>query len=672
MPGRMKRLLVIVLAGLVAAPAARAAVRPVPSLTPAATHALWLKEVARAATHPRRLADAGCRPARVVFYAQTDWLRLVTKLAAAPSPCAQYYVSVPPLVADKTQARSGQASQMRALGPQFHAVDEINYTAWSNWVAAGNGSWADAGAVARQRMAASGFDASAGDTWALNELSSAVRAGTGSARANAGAFLNALAGDGVKGIVFTAGVGQSTPDLSIYKANLQNWLQDSTFWNAIGNDTSDFAYETYGDARDYAVAGSSPQQRRDALVQYLGHVETLANVGPDAAAAARSVLQQTYSTFGNAAWSWPSAYGYTAVPLPTMEDFVAGQAYAARSFAAAAGASVDRLGYAWAPAGVSTTDSGALLDVLATSIRDSGTPTDDPGILACASNRCGTAVDGAQFTTLWAQFSAWSPSAVAFASAPLSLTAGAVAGPLTLQVQTAGAADTAKSNLPVTLATSSPGGGFAASAGGPFSPTLTLTIPAGSSSIQAFYTDTSAGTPTITASIAGQPGVAQTATVAPAAVARLAIAPASAKVEPGTRQQFTITAADAYGNVEPAQVTWSATIGDVSATGLFTAPKTGGAGTVTATVGTFSATARIVVPKLRPKIASVKTTRVAGHVVVTVVTAPRARVRILLRVRRGSSTVAVVRTATSRAGTYTWRSAHKLPSGRYVARATLR
>jgi hypothetical protein len=41
-------------------------------------------------------------PLRAIFYTQTDWLRLATKLAAQPSPCAQYYVSVPPLAAAKT------------------------------------------------------------------------------------------------------------------------------------------------------------------------------------------------------------------------------------------------------------------------------------------------------------------------------------------------------------------------------------------------------------------------------------------------------------------------------------------------------------------------------------------------------------------------------------------
>ena len=153
-----------------------------PSLTPAATLRLWRTEVARATTVVHAPLAGSCRAARVIVYAQTDWLRVATEFAANSSPCAQYYVSVPPLAADKTQPRSGQAAQIRALGASFHALDEINYTGWSSWVSAGSGSWFDAGVTARQRMSAAGFDVTAGDGWMLNELSSAVGQGTGVAR----------------------------------------------------------------------------------------------------------------------------------------------------------------------------------------------------------------------------------------------------------------------------------------------------------------------------------------------------------------------------------------------------------------------------------------------------------------------------------------------------------
>ena len=339
-------------------------------------------------------------PSRAVFYAQTDWLRVATKLAQSPSPCGEYFVSVPPLAADKTQPRSGQAAQIRALGPSFHALDEVSYSGWSNWVASGAGTWYDAGVTARQRMAAAGFDAAAGDTWALNELSSAVRKGTGAARRNALDFLHGLAADGVKGVVLVSGVGQSTTDLTLYKVNLQDWLQDGAFWTEAALYTSDWAQENYGDLRDYAVVGTSPEQRRDALVEYLGHEPALSNAGPDVLAPARSLLAQAYVPFGNAAWAWSSSYGWTAAPVEAMSDFVSGQVNADRTLEAAAGAPIDRLGFAWSPSntlGLSTADfnaqTGAILDRVAAAIRDSSVPADDPGAAACAPSWCASVID---------------------------------------------------------------------------------------------------------------------------------------------------------------------------------------------------------------------------------------------------------------------------------------
>jgi hypothetical protein len=668
----MRKALLIILAALAAAPTAVAGNRPVPSLTPKATHALWLREVARAGAHRRALSDVACRPARVVFYAQTDWLRLATKLAQQASPCAQYYISIPPLAGDKTQARAGQAAEIRALGPSFHAVDEISYTAWAKWVAAGNGSFRDAGALARQRLAAAGFDTSAGDTWALNELSSAVRTGAGNARANALDLVQALAADGVKGIAFGVGVSQSVANVAPYKVTVQSWLQDAGFWTTIAGAVSDYAYESYGDVRNYAVAGSTPEQRRDATMQYMGHLETLANAGPPTAAAAQGFLREAYTAFGNAAWSWPSAYGYTAVPLQTMEDFVAGQAYAARALAAANGAAVDRFGYAWAPANVPTADSGALLDALAAAIRDSGTPTDDVGSLACASNRCSTSLDGAVFNTAWQQFSAWSPSTVAVTTPPLSLVAGTVAGPLTVQVETAGVADVAAADTPVTFTSSSPSGGFATSATGPFAPSLTVTIPAGTTSASVYYTDSAAGRATLSATPAGQPPAVQQAAVSPAAAAQLAVTPATATVSPRAKLQLVAAGRDGFGNTVPVAATWTASRGAVSQTGLYTAPAKATTATVTASTGTLVATATIRVTRPAPKVAFARAAHVHGHVVARVVVRPAGRLPIRVRVRRGSSTVARLTVWTSRTGTFTWRSRKQLPAGRYVVRVAVR
>src|SRR5207344_1222259 len=95
----------VVSAGSATANATRVAAEPasVASLEPAATAKLWRELVTTRSRQARAQAD--CRSLRAVFYTATDYLRLATKLAANASPCAEYYVSVPPLVADKTQPR---------------------------------------------------------------------------------------------------------------------------------------------------------------------------------------------------------------------------------------------------------------------------------------------------------------------------------------------------------------------------------------------------------------------------------------------------------------------------------------------------------------------------------------------------------------------------------------
>jgi hypothetical protein len=121
--GLAASLVALVAAAVVTSPAfaVEPAPTPVPSLTPAETATQWEQ---LAGEPPLRPLAVACTPLRAVFYAATDWLRLATKLAASPSPCAQYYISVPPLTCDKTQPRADQAWRIRALGPNFHVVGE--------------------------------------------------------------------------------------------------------------------------------------------------------------------------------------------------------------------------------------------------------------------------------------------------------------------------------------------------------------------------------------------------------------------------------------------------------------------------------------------------------------------------------------------------------------------
>ena len=515
----LRRLLVlaggVAAAGVIAGSAAAfgGASEPVPSLTPVATQRLWNELVRRPRVHSLRTAE--CRPLRAVFYAPTDWRRLATRLASTRSPCAQYYISVPP-VGDKTQPRADEAWRIRALGAAFHALAEISVTGWTAWVASTGNSWHEAGVEARRRMAAAGYDVAAGDTWALNELSSAVRQGTGNARANMRAFLNGLYdGDGTlpaaRGTVFIAGIGQATTDLSLYQARLQDWYEDAGFWSDLGRVAADWSQEVYGDVRHYAVPGATREARRDLLNEYLQHQASLAGVAPGSGAAARSFLAGTYSPLANAAWRYDAAFGWTDVTPELMQDYVSAQTYALRA------AGTGRFGYAWSPknlAGVPTGDfnaqTDALLVRLAAAIADSGDMPD----AACGASWCTGNLDGATATTAWRTFGAWKPSRLAFTSPEQTVAPGAVSAPLTVELQTStGTAYTAGVPVTVALTSSSPTGELSASPSGPWTPTLTTPIASGSSTATFHVRDSTSGSVTITAAAAGKTTATQAVTV---------------------------------------------------------------------------------------------------------------------------------------------------------------
>jgi hypothetical protein len=504
-------------AGLVTAPpdavsaAPPAEARPVPSLTPAATERLWRRLVRRPGA--TAFLQTQCAPLRAVFYAATDWLRLATRLAATPSPCAQYYVSVPPLVADKTRPRPGQAARIRALGPAFHALAEINVTGWTAWVASTGSSWHAAGVEARRRLESAGYSVAAGDTWALNELSSAVRQGIGNARANMRAFLAGLyEGEGrpARGVVFTTGIGQGTRELSVYQARLQDWYEDAAFWADVGRTTSDWSQELYGDVRTYAAAGASPEARRDALNEYLQHQTALAAAAPGTGEAARAFLAGAYSPLANAAWQYDTAFGWTNVPVDLMQDYVSAQAFAMRS------AGNGRFGYAWAPKNLSAmpaadfaAQTDALLVRLAAALADSAAAPQ----AACAGGWCTRSLPGAALTAGWRSFAAWRPSLLAFATPPPVVVAG-TASPLAIELRTfTGVPYGTGLPVAVALTSSSPTGAFATSPTGPWAPSLTVAIESGARAANVYFTDTQPGAPTIAANTAGKTGATLAAIV---------------------------------------------------------------------------------------------------------------------------------------------------------------
>jgi hypothetical protein len=604
--------------GAVGTAADKPADLPVPSLEPEKTEALWRALVTRR-PHDARMQET-CRPLRAVFYAASDWLRLATKLAAAASPCAEYYVSVPPLVADKTTFRRDQADRIRALGPNFHAMAEIHFATWTRWVQSTGSSWHQAGVTARQRMAEAGYDVTRGDTWALNELTSAVRRGDGNARANIREFLRGLyEGDGsrpTKGAALVIGFGQRTGDVSVYQNTLQGWLTDTAFWTDMATYVSDWSQEVYGDLRSHAVPGIPQSTRREYLNDYLQHKLVLAAAGPAEIESARAFLREAYSPLANGAWPRETAWGWTMVPYEQMAAYVAAQVDALRTFTAVSGLARDHWGFAWAPrntTGLSDADfaaqTGQILDRLAAAIRDSSAAVDPEatGSGACGPGETLCAVDlaEARHNEAWRSFRSWAQSALTIGGAPTTIPAGAPSPPLTVSV--ASSVGLARS---VSLRSSSAQGTFSTSPAGPWTSTLALLV-SPTTPGTFYYRDTLAGTHTLTAAAAGIPSASQTVTVAAGPTARLAITPTAAQVRARGTRGFVAAPSDEFGNATTAPVSWRVTptalgsiaVGD-NGRAVFTARRLLGRGTVTALSGAISANAAITVTPATLRVSS--------------------------------------------------------------------
>jgi len=620
---------------------------PVPSLEPAKTAATWSRLVSNNARQAAPVAE--CRPLRAVFYAASDWLRLATKLAATASPCAEYFVSVPPLVADKTTFRRDQAPRIRALGPNFHVMAEIHFATWSRWVASTGSSWYTAGVTARQRMAEAGYDVTRGDSWMLNELTSAVRRGDGNARANVRELLRGLyEGDGsrpTRGAVLVIGFGERTGDLSVYQNTLQGWLADSAFWTDMTTYVSDWSQEVYGDLRAHAVPGSAISVRREYLNDYLQHKLLLASAGPPEIEPARAFLRQTYSALANGAWPRETAWGWTMVPSEQMAAYLSAQVNALRYFSATSAQPLDHWGFAWAPrntTGIPNADfaaqTGQLLDRLALAVRDSGdvVEPEDPGSGACGAGAALCAVDipEARHNEAWRSFRAWAQSTLAIGGAPATLAAGVASPPLQLALSSA-----VSRPLNVTLRTSSPAGAFATTAAGPWTTTLTVPVATGSG-VVFYYRDTRAGRATLTASASGTTPAASEVTVVAGAAARIAVTPASREVRARGETRFSAKATDSFGNIAQARVTWSvvrASLGtfvrEPDGAVTFRAGRVLGTGTVTATAaGSLVASATAVVRPASLRLGPVTYRRTARGVQVTVSAVDGARMPVSLAI----------------------------------------
>ena len=137
-------------------------------------------------------------------------------------------------------------------------------------------------------------------------------------------------------------------------------------------------------------------------------------------------------------------------------------------------------------------------------------------------------------------------SRLAIITTPQTLTAGTASGTITVELEdAAGEPVDAASTVTVTLTSTSSAGTFA-----PASP---LTVPAGADSVNFTYTDTKAGTPTLTISAAGLGSTAQQETVTAAAASQVIFTTAPQTIVAGIASQPIIVAiADRFGNLASA------------------------------------------------------------------------------------------------------------------------
>lgn len=411
---------------------------PVPSLdpdyadNPPSVESLAAAAAAKAATEPSP-ADlpAYCRlHAHVYFYTASDWVRLGQKLLANASPCADYYITIPGLAADKTRLRCPQDDLIRALGPRFHPVAEFHFAdrrAW--WRSVPGRTPADAAHEFLARVRDCGYDFTRGETWSLNELHSGIAANNPGARDDMRMVLNTLhAGlpemPSSRGIVWVIGVGQQTQNLSVYKARLQEWFQDAPFWEDMARDVSVWGQETYPNMLFWGNADTSRNDRTRNLSLFLEHPLLLAEAGPPTVGTALAFLEQTYVPLASAAWPYRSGFGNTFFSDLEMKRFISEQTFAVKHFSQSRphAAPDARFAMAWAPnsqcgaelcmpASAFSQRTAGILERLASAIRESYEQGGGSQAGSCGPpgdhSWCEADIPGADFNPRWLTFPDW-------------------------------------------------------------------------------------------------------------------------------------------------------------------------------------------------------------------------------------------------------------------------
>jgi hypothetical protein len=227
-----------------------------------------------------------------------------------------------------------------------------------------------------------------------------------------------------KGIVWVIGVGQNTVNVSDYHPQLEEWLQDTAYWQDVARDVAVWGQEAYPDMRYWGVSGTSRNDRTSNLNLFLEHPLMLAENAPSSASTALDFLEQSYVPLASAAWPYTTGFGNTSFSDDQMKRFVSEQGFAVKHYSQSRPhqAPDGRFAMAWAPnsacgselctpAKVFAERTAGILERLASGIREAyekggGSQTGwcgPPG----DHSWCDGDIAGADFNPLWHTFANW-------------------------------------------------------------------------------------------------------------------------------------------------------------------------------------------------------------------------------------------------------------------------
>jgi hypothetical protein len=318
--------------------------------------------------------------------------------------------------------------------------------------------------------------------------------------------VTAATGDNGYGVEFPA----AAPDLSAVGGTSLTYTgtgsglawNPQTVWSSAGSGCS--AYE------------SMPSWQNDSSVYYLSSVCGNRQVGDVAAVADPNTGVAVYDTYGEPGWM---VFGGTSVAAQVI-----GGVYGLAAGGGTIQASPSAL-YTDASTGFTTPTAG-LTPV------GSGSTTNCGDYLCNAGDSLSSGYNGPTGLGTPSGAGAFEQQATlgSLSFSPSSgetLTAGGTAGPFTVDSSTAAPSG----GTMVTLITSSSTGGFSTSAIGPFNPSLTVSIGAdNTASGGVYYSDTTAGTATITASASGWSSASMAVTVDAGPLATMAVTVTAGKV----------------------------------------------------------------------------------------------------------------------------------------------